>query len=337
MTHEIIKNSERIIKAGTLILGALSIAAVAAETGASVRDQRGRSNKAEVVSNIRPGEYATFTVPGYHSEGHILARNLDRHFEDMGTTHYAVHPERGFSLDSIREEWLKARALDGHRPARIYAMSMGGLLVAKIFSDEGFRREFGPVDKLVLDSALSGKKDLSVKEKIAMGFATVLPVSHTTNKLYHLLSQEDLGEEIDHAPEVMPEEVHERLGASALINFSAGKGQILFMRREYVENIPLAGFGAEIERGTTYLASTCDTVVDTERSVTVYAKSLKQDVEYRIDTLRKFTSAHAGGRERPQGAKDALLDQYPERYRIRTIRHLLSDLSPDNPDLEPAA
>lgn len=334
MTRETIKTAER-IAAGTLAsLGAL----VLVEASATARDRKKvRSDKAEVVSNIRPGEYATFTVPGYHAEGHLLAKNMDRHFEEMGTTHYAVHPEKGFSLDSIREEWLKARALDGHRPARIYAMSMGGLLVSKLFSDEEFRREFGPVDKLVLDSALSGKKDLSVSEKLAMGLATVLPVTYTTNQIYHLVSRKEVNGPLDHAPEVPEEEVRERLGAAALIHFSAGRDQVLFMRREDVADMDLSDFGSEISRGVTYVASTSDRVLNTDRSVGVYSQSLEQDVEYRIDTLRKLNSSHAGGPEHPQGAVDALLDQHPERYHIRSIRYLLPKYSPNDPELQPAA
>ncbi len=319
MNHEIINTVERVVKTGTLILGACAVA----ETQATLHDRKkGRSDKAEVISNIRPGDYATFTVPGYNAEGHILGKNLDRHFEHMGTTHYAVHPEKGFSLDSIREEWLKARKLDGHRPARIYALSMGGLLVSKLFSDSGFRDEFGPVDRVVLDSALSGKNDLSTSEKLAMGLATILPVTYSTNNLYHLISAGRRMGKIDHAPEVLREEVRERLGAAAMIHFSAGRDQILFMRHNNVADIDLHEFGTEIPNGITYIASPKDLTVNTDHSVHVYSQSLERDVEYRIDTLRKLTSAHAGGPERPQGAIDALLNQHPERYRINTIRYL---------------
>lgn len=324
MTHERSTSTERIIREGIpLILGALSLMAASAaiaEAHATKEDTKGRSDKAEVVSNIRPGEFATFTVPGYHAEGHVLSRNLDRHFEHMGTTHYAVHPEKGFSLDSIREEWLKARDLDGHRPARIYALSMGGLLVSKLFSDEEFRKEFGPVDRLVLDSALSGKHDLSGGEKLAMGLATVLPVTYSTNRLYHALSGSELNGPLDHAAEVLPREVRERIGAAAMVHFSAGRDQILFMRGEDVANMDLSDFGREIPNGVTYLSSTNDLVVNVNHSSKVYTESLDKNIEYRVDLLRKQTSSHAGGPERPQGAVDALLGQHPERYRIRYLR-----------------
>lgn len=319
MTHE--KINKEISTTGTLLLGAFSIAAiVAAEAKATSEDKVKGTFKANVVSNIRPGNYATFTVPGYHADGRVLGKNIDRHFEQMGTTHYAVHPERGFSLDSIREEWLKARSLDGHRPARIYALSMGGLLVSKLFSDPEFRREFGEVDKLVLDCALSGKKDLSVGTKLAMGFGAILPVTYSTGQFYRFISEIENKGDLKHSPEVTHDEARERYAAGARIHFSAGKDEILFMHREYTERMNLREAGEEIKDGITYLQSARDHLVNTTRSSQIYSNAYAKDIECRIDTTRP-NGSHASGPEFPRGVVDALLDKNPDNYRIRTIRH----------------
>ena len=322
MTHEKINSVERIATAGTL-LGALSIAAIVAEAKATAKDRTQGSHKANVISNIRQGEYSTFTVPGYHADGAVLGKNLDRHFENMGTTHYAVHPERGFSLDSIREEWLKARELDGHRPARIYALSMGGLLVSKLFSDPEFRREFGEVDRLVLDSALSGKSDLSVGTKLAMGLGALLPVTYSTGQFYRFVSEVENMSEPHHAPEVTLEEARERFAAGAKMHYSAGRDEIFFMRREDVGNIDLSEFSREIDKGIIYLESPKDHLVNTDRSVQAYSDSYNHVIQRRTDNNRPLGS-HASGPEFPRGAVDALLDRDPDNYRIRTIRPQLT-------------
>ncbi|MCA9334627.1 hypothetical protein KC953_00615 [Candidatus Saccharibacteria bacterium] len=321
MAHEKYINKESTTMGTLLSLGAFSVAALlAAEAKATAEDKVRGSHKAEVVSHIRPGNYATFTVPGYHADGKTLGKNIDRHFEQMGTTHYAVHPERGFSLDSIREEWLNARKLDGHRPARIYALSMGGLLVSKLFSDPDFRREFGEVDKLVLDSALSGKKDLSIGTKLAMGLGAILPVTYSTGQFYRFISEMENKNKPKHSPEVTHAEARERYAAGARMHFSAGKDEILFMHKNDVENMRLGQFGAELKDGIIYLQSARDHLVDTDRSVQIYSNSYEKDIEWRIDTTRP-NGSHASGPEFPRGAVNALLDRELDKYRIRTVIH----------------
>lgn len=332
MTHE--KINKEIATVGTLIVGAFSVAAIMAEAKATAQDKSKGSHRANVISNVRPGEYATFTVPGYHADGTVLAKNVDRHFEEMGTTHYAVHPERGFSLDSIRDEWLKARALDGHRPARIYALSMGGLLVAKLFSDPDFRHEFGQVDRMVLDSALSGKKDLSVGAKMAMGFGALLPVTYSTVQFYRFVSEVENNTHPPHAPEVTLEEAKERYAAGAKMHFSAGKDEIMFMHMEDVGRLKLQAMGQEIKDGIVYLQSAKDHLVDTSRSSQTYSNSYAKDIECRIDTARP-NGSHASGPEFPKGVVDALLDRNPDKYRIRTIRHFLGKSADDTAGVKP--
>ncbi len=325
MTLEINMTTERLVKAGTLSLGAFSIAAAAmAETHATLNDRKGLSDKARVISGLHPGEHATFVVPGYHSDGVTIAQNMDRHLDHMGATHFAVHPQRGFSLDSIREEWLKARKQDGHRPARILAVSMGALLVARLFSDDNFRQEFGEIDKLVIDSGLSGKGDLSARTKLAMLVAALLPSTHTSDKLFTLISSAEEPHDHAHAPEVLIEEIEARLQGNRSVRFEAARGQILFMHNNDVRRMDLSKFGQAIMNGVVFLGSPRDDLINLDRSSMAFSKSLNQPIEFRIDTSRPVGS-HAKVFEFPQSGVDALQSQNHEDYRIRSIRTLINE------------
>lgn len=303
--------------AGT-VLGACFAAHLAdAKIGAHNRNKK--SDKAEVVSHIRDGEYATFTVPGYHADGRVIGKNLDRHYEHMGTTHYAVHPQRGFSIDSIKEEWLRARQLDGHRPARIYAMSMGALLVAKIFSDDQFHSEFGEVDTLVMDGGLSSKKDIHLSSKLAMAAGVILPLTYSTGKLYGLITSREKNKPVHHSPEVSYDEAYEHILSSTTTSFDAAKDQVMFMDKNDVAKMSLQPFASTIGHKVIYLASLSDKVLDNWRAANMYADAMQRTIEYRIDTTREI-GEHATGSDRPKGPIDALLDQSSDDYRVINIQ-----------------
>jgi hypothetical protein len=313
-TIESIISREKNVYAASTLLGAFIVAHVA-DSKIGEFNRRKVSDKAEVLSTIRDGKFSIFTVPGYHTDGRIIGKNLDRHLGNMGTTHYAVHPQQGFSIDSIKEEWLKARQLDGHRPAKLYAMSMGALLVAKLFSDAGFRSEFGEVDTLVMDSGLSGKRDVRISSKLAMAAATLLPLTYSTGKLYSFITSREAKKEIHHSPDVTHEEAYEHILSSTRTTFDAAKEQILFMNRNDISKMDLLQFSSAITRKISYIASINDGVLDSWQSAHHYAKALNRTIEYRIDTQRS-NGEHATGPERPKGPIDALLDINPHDYRI---------------------
>lgn len=314
---ESLKSREKSVYTASTLLGAFIVAHLA-DTRIAEHNRRNKSARAEVVSNIRGGEYATFTVPGYHADGRTIGKNLDRHFAHMGTTHYAVHPEKGFSLDSIKEEWIKARKLDGNRPARIYAMSMGALLVSKLFSDSRFSNEFGEVDTLVMDSGLSGKKDVHLSSKIAMAAGIILPRTYTTGKLYSFVTSREAKREIRHSEDVTDAEAYQHVISSTKTSFDAAKDQVLFMDRNDVANMDLKPFASQIGGKVIYLASPSDSVLDNWRSAHQYSQSMQRLIEYRIDTTRDC-GEHATGPERPKGPVDALLNKNPDDYRIINI------------------
>jgi hypothetical protein len=315
---ESINSKERLLTSVTLSGAVLLSAAIMTDMQVGAKAGKGRSDKAEVITNIRDGEYSTFTVPGYHANGRVIGQVMDRHLESMGTTHYAVHPEKGFNLDSIREEWLRARDLDGHRPARIYAMSMGALLVSKLFSDPEFRYEFGEVNTLVMDSGLSSKDDVHFLSKLAMAAGIVLPVTYTTGKLYGLINSQEAKRKAHHSIEITDEEAHELVLSSAQTPYYAAKDQVLFMNKYKAENMNLAPFAHEIGGKILYLASLSDHVLDPWQAANNYCVSMDHEMEYRIDTSR-MPGEHATGPERVHGVIDALLGQNPDKYRIITL------------------
>lgn len=319
MSRESLGYSKDLFKVGTLAAGAVLFGGVAAlEVAATRRQERHKDTRADIVSHPRDGDFATYVISGYHTDGRAVERTLDRHFSELGSTHYTVYPEKGFALGSLKAKILESRRADNYKPAKILAISMGGLVTSKMFSDPEFLAEFGPIDRLVLDSALSGKKDLRASEKAAMAFGAVLPVTYSTNKLYLGLSSKS-HTEIDHEDAVRPDEVYDQLAAKYKIPFSAGHHQINFMRANDVEQMNLAPLARRVHNGIVYMASTGDDVVNTERSSQTYVNALGLDIEYWVDSNRKLNTLHAGAYERPHSAIDALTDSNRDSYRICTL------------------
>jgi hypothetical protein len=207
-------------------------------------------------------------------------------------------------------------------------MSMGALIVAKMFSDEGFREDFGEVDTLVMDGGLSGKKDVSSSSKLAMAVGTVLPVTYMTDKLYHYITGQELHKKVDHAPEVTDEEAYEHVLSSTQTSFDAAKAQILFMNKNSVDQMKLDTFGRNITGRIIYLSSPRDDVLNPHRAVQEYSDALERDIEFWVDT-RRALGTHASGPEHPQSVLDAMLDQNQEDYRIKTIRPYLTKSASD--------
>jgi|GEM_PF-2680462 len=309
--------NERCRKNGTR-LGAVSLGLVgliAADYAAIHREQGRRNDRAEVISNIRPGNYSVLVVPGYHADGRVLAKNFDRHIEHLGATHYIVHPEKGMKIDSYKEAILKARKADGYRPLLVYALSMGALLDAKIASDDMVRAEIGEIKRKVIDSGLSGRGDLSIMSRLGILAGTLLPVTFSTDQVYHFVNQLGLDEEhLDYDPElVLREEVVERIRSTRKVRYAAAKGQLPFMHREDVMKMDLRVAGAEIEDGIIYLSSQNDHLVNTRRSVQQYSKAYGRPVDFRIDLNRKERS-HATGPENPREVIRALSQSYSDGY-----------------------
>lgn len=319
-------HNERCMTNGTR-LGAVSLGLaglIAADFAAMRRERDRRNDKAEVISNIRPGDYSVLVVPGYHADGRILAKNFDRHIEHLGATHYIVHPEKGMKIDSYKEAILKARKADGYRPLLIYALSMGALLDAKIASDEIVRSEMGEIKRKVIDSGLSGRGDLSIMSRLGILVGTLLPVTFSTDQVYHYVNQLGLDEEhLDYDPDLVSrEEALERIKSTRKVRYAAAKGQLPFMHREDVMKMDLKVAGAEIKDGIIYLSSQNDHLVNTRRSAVQYSKAYGRLVDFRIDPNRKEKS-HATGPENPREVTKALTENYNDGYNPYDLHRMI--------------
>lgn len=313
--HEINKSSEHLVPKVGAPVGAILVALTAVDVLAARKEQKGKTDKADVITVEHSGEFSNFIVPGYHTDGRVLAKNLDRHLEQLGTMHYAVHPEKGFSIDSIKEEWLKAREADGHRPARIYAMSMGALLLAHLISDKEFRQEFGEIDSVVMDGGLSGKDDLGFVSKLGALAGALVPATFSSGLLYKLVMGHEVKGAIEHDPDVLPLEVEEHLRSSADTSFSAAHKQLLFMILKNVRKMDLHEAGEEI-RDFRYRRPLRDNVVDPESAVSGFSDAYDQPIEMWTDTQVEF--GHAILPEWPKGAVDIIQNTNRDRYRIST-------------------
>lgn len=316
MTRENGKSFEHFGRNVGAAAGALFVAATIAEAIKTREVHRGRSDKASVLSVVRDGDLSTFFVPGYHADGEVIAKNLDKHLAHTGTTHYAVHPEKGFDIDSIKEQWIEARKKDGFRPTRIYAQSMGALLFAHLATDEEFMEQFGEIRDVNLDCGLSGRDDLGLYSKLAMAAGIILPSTYTTGKIYKLFNSQDLRDEIEHDPSVTDEEVMEHYLSSANTPFSAGKSQIWFMHTHDAADMDLSALGATID-GLRYRAPLKDKVVNNQRAAETYSRTYDRPLELWTDTRVK--EGHALAPEWPQGAVDMLLNENRDNYRLSTI------------------
>ncbi len=333
--HEINKSTEHLVAKVGAPVGAFLVAATLADVLVARNEQKGKSDKAEVITIPHTGEYANFVIPGYHTDGRVVAKNLDRHLEQLGTVHYAVHPEKGFSVDSIKEEMLKARELDGHRPARIYAMSMGALLLAKLMSDNEFRQDFGEIDLLVMDGGLSGKRDLDWLSKLGALAGAIMPATFSSELLYKYVMGYRLKGAVDHDPDVLQSEVDEHLRSSSDTSFSAAHKQLLFMILNDVSKMPLEKAGNEIGE-LRYRTPLRDNVVNTDNAVAGFGDSYKQPIEVWTDAQVPY--GHAIAPEWPKGAVDIMQNTNRDKYRIAT-RELASkavERIEESPRLRPA-
>lgn len=297
------------------LVGAILVPLTIAEAIATHGEQKGKTDKASVLTVPRKGEFSNFIVPGYHADGSVIADNMDRHLEHLGTTHYAIHPEKGFSIESIKEEWLKAREKDGHQPARIYAMSMGALLLAKLLSDEEFRHEFGEIEMIALDGGLSGRQDLGYISKLGALAGAILPATFSSGLLYKLVMGHEVKGSIDHDPDVTAEEVEEHLKSSADTLFSAAHKQLLFMIRNNARDMPLIKAGSEIET-IRYRTPLRDNVVKPDSAIEGFSEAYQQPIEKWTETQVAF--GHAIGPEWPKGVSDILQNTNRDKYRIST-------------------
>lgn len=138
----------------TTAVGALGVAAaLALDHRVGVQHNSHLSAQPEFIHHDHPGDQAIFVLPGCRTDGRQIMELLEPQLSKLGSTVYTVYPQRNFSVEAIGEGLVRARREAGKRRASIYAISMAGLVLADLATDERFRREFGTVDTVVFDSS----------------------------------------------------------------------------------------------------------------------------------------------------------------------------------------
>lgn len=292
------------------------------ESRASLTSRLLRNDKADVITNKHPGEVATLVVPGFHANGRVIAKNMDRHLRFMGPTLFAVHPEKGFSLDSTKEEWVKAIRKLGQIPLQIYAQSMGGMLALDVLSDESVRKQLPQINVLEIDSGLSKPDDLPLGTRAAMFGTKLLPLTRLSDKLYTLAMMQETKKPIDRGDDETAEEAFEHILSSALTGYDAGKGQIGYILETDVGDMDLSGLSEDIGRAI-YISAASDNVLDIFGAASTINNSLGGGMQHVIDS-RRAPMTHAAGAEHTRGVIDNLLGRNQEDYRVISIRDHLA-------------
>lgn len=278
-----------------------------------------RHNAAQVISNTRPGQYAFFYAPGWHTNGAVIAKNFDRHVSDLGSTHYGVHPPGAYSIDLQKEAWIDARKKDGFRPAKLYAQSKAVLTVSHMFVDPGFRYEFGEVDSVCFDSPATSKHVINPVPYNLMRLGRKIPNHPVAERLCRKAMESMLSDMPDFDPDFLTQaEAKENSAASAQTRLIACISQLEYMWSHDIADFNLKDFGASVPNKKIISASR-DALIDVQESASVINRSYGGGFEYRVDPYRRDGS-HATGTERPKGVIDALKNQNAEQYQIVEIQ-----------------
>lgn len=284
----------------TLALGAFLIsAAVVAEKFATDEDHKKLSFEAKVNSTIRDGDKAIYILPGCRTNGHYIGGMIDPLISEHGSTHHLAYPERGFSLDSIKQALLQARTLDDDRPATIYASSMGGMVTSRLMLDMEFRENFGRIDKVVFDSSPADNEDLNLGLRGAMSAASAFPPSRTVAQLYRTAMHCSTGKEyMIHSSDISDEQAIGHCRSSANTHLSAVKGQVRFIdSTRFYENQLQEAF-ANVGK-VIYIGASYDRTVNQETAHQKYARAMGRSVLRIVDWDRK-SGSHAAGPEFPR-------------------------------------
>lgn len=291
----------------------IALGGVAATVGLAAIDQgiprinhRRAEAAASVVTHQNDGEKAIFILPGCRADGQAIANTLEPRFSELGDTAYTVYPKVGFNLESIKDTLLEARQKNLDKPASFYAISMGGLVLSHLLDDGDFRRNFGEIDTIVLDSSPSGWDDLRPATKKALLAARVFGDSwmiHRTaqNRIrQHALSSKFLGTDT-------PPGTFEKLkGAAAKTFMPTTVEQGRFMRSADARAMLLA----DTAKSVYYVHALEDKVIDTVRAYPVYGEAYGGITEV-FDPKRPIDS-HALGTIYQQKIVDLLAGEMRE-------------------------
>ncbi len=281
---------------------------VALESVATMRSNRRLDDRVGMVSTQRDGDQAVYVLPGCRTDGRFLARALDEQFTSLGSTHFVAYPQKGFSVDSVRDAILEARAEDDGRPASFYVLSMGGIVLSKLLADQEFRDTVGTIEAAVFDSSPIGAHTLTAHTRRAMHAAARLPRSWSLAHMYTYAMQHRAHHiESDSSQSDI---LREHLATTAKTPLQAVSGQTQLIRDARFKTAELHVPGQTINR-MAYIAASMDDVVDVDYAHAEYERVYDRNIEYVVDTMRPSPS-HAAGPEHWQKVVELLADKQTE-------------------------
>lgn len=270
------------------------LSGIALESTRAVRTRTTVSTEPELIVQPSAGEQSVYVLPGCRSDGRFIAEHLGSQLTELGSVYTTVYPDRGFPLDKIRDNLLEARRYDD-RPAAIYAMSMGAIVMSHLLEDGEFRSKFGAIDTMVFDSSPSRVADLHPhvqKATRAARFVPGVPVAAQIYSHYMMRRVESRHREQD-IPDMLLAE-HER--STAGTPYYAVNAQLRLLRD--TDFAPAALHDARVGR-IAYLSSEVDDVVqDLDGARQNFVEIYDREIERVIDSERANPS-HAVGVEHP--------------------------------------
>lgn len=87
----------------------LIAAAVAKEIEMTRNDRRQRDDRAITIDTPGNGDLSMIFVVGNSADGEQYAKQLAPHLKDLGDTHFIAYPKKGFSVDSVGDNFRSHR------------------------------------------------------------------------------------------------------------------------------------------------------------------------------------------------------------------------------------
>ncbi len=255
------------------------------------------------------GNQVNVLLSGCRTNGEIVSRMVGPTLDRFGASATLVYPKQGCSYESIRDNLIDVRRRFGQEtPFNLIAISMGGMLVNRLYQDERFRDGFGPVESLVIDSAPSAPGDIRLMAKAGLDFARVasrLPLHDASAWFAQKVSQratnfsrETIMSEID--PErINPDIAYEHRA----FTHSVGLGVIDAQYRTIMSHEVTRGSLARFAGRVVYLTTRNDAVVNTRRAAAKYAEAVGDRFSVVInddltDTFHATVTDHPGQLEK---------------------------------------
>ena len=283
----------------TLLAGVfLTALAVGVEQVATDKDKRGFRKHTKVVSRIREAERSVHIMPGCRANGEYIGEMFDPHIEHLGTTHHEAYAEHDFDFEETKQSELEARAKDMGRAAVVYCLSMGGLKFAKSLTDPEYRKKFGKIDTLILDSSPADVEDLDSGTRFAMFASRVLPPSWVVSRMYRNVMRRTAKRLEPHSPKVTDEQVYGHRISSADTPLRAVRGQARFINETHLKDGELAEVAKDIG-AIYYVSSSHDAVVNRHSAYDKYNRIFGGRVIQIVDYERD-PKGHAAGPEFPE-------------------------------------